>query len=353
MKENRVIAALLAFICAVLLVLVLKTLKTIFIPLAFAILTYEVLKPLVQYAARKKIPTALSLTIIMLAAFFIIYLLGVIIYANINIFVEEFPRYEASLRKTLETTLNNINLPMEEFQEYFSATDLGKSLSKISITSTISSSLGSFFTFLGYALLILIFTIFIFSGQMVTAEKLTTAFNSERAEKLSVILTVIQKKVRIYLITKIFISAMTAAVGMGFMLLFGVDFVVFGGLLLFALNFIPNIGSVAATAFPALICFIEYGYSWRLPGLLVCLISVQMFFGNFLEPIVMGRGLNLSPLVVILSLIFWGWVWGIIGMVIAVPLTSTLVIVFENIEPLRPIAILMSGSKTAIQSVET
>ncbi len=350
MKETRIIAALLAFICAVLLVLVLKALKTIFIPLAFALLLYEVLKPVVDFAARRKAPLPVSLTVILLVVFFTFYLLGLVVYANVNMFVDEFPRYELSLRQTLETTLERLNMPLEQFTQYLSGTDIGKSLGNISLTSTISTSLGSFFTFLGYVLLVLIFMIFIFSGQSLTTDKLNQAFNTERALRVSLILGVIQSKVRTYLLTKIFISAMTAAVSVGFILLFGVDFAVFAGLLIFTLNFIPNIGSIIATAFPILICFVEYGYSWRVPGLLVCLVSVQMFFGNFLEPFLMGRGLNLSPLVVILSLIFWGWVWGIIGMVIAVPLTSTLVIVFENIEPLRPIAIMMSGSKTSIQT---
>jgi len=71
--------------------------------------------------------------------------------------------------------------------------------------------------------------------------------------------------------------------------------------------------------------------------------ALQMTMGNVIEPRVMGFSLNLSPLLIIVSLIFWGWLWGIWGMILAVPLTATAKILFENIEPLQPISVLMSG----------
>ena len=352
-KENQIIAALLGFISAVLLVVVLKSLQAFFIPLAFAILLYEVLRPVVDFAGEKlRVPMWLSLAVMTLFSFFIIYLSGLLVYANVNKFVAEFPRYEASLEQTLETTLQQINLPMEDFQAYITSTDMASRLEGIDVTSIVSSTLGSFFTFLGYFILVLILTLFIFSGPK-TAQRLAIAFPRERAKKISLILNAIRSKVRKYLIVKIFISAMTGLTGVAFTLMFNVDFAIFAGLLLFAFNFIPNIGSIVASAFPVLICFLEYGYSWKVPGLAIAMTATQMFYGNYLEPVLMGRWLNLSPLVVILSLIFWGWVWGIIGMVIAVPLTSTFIIVFENVPSLRPLAVLMSGGKSISPAEET
>jgi predicted PurR-regulated permease PerM len=212
------------------------------------------------------------------------------------------------------------------------------------LATVISSALGTFFNFLGYVLLILIITIFLLSGQLKIAQKIEKAFDSERAKQIILLIKTIQRRVQTYLIAKTFIGLMTAVVGTVMILLFGVDFAIVAGLLIFILDFIPNIGSTIATIFPLLICFVQYGYSWKLPLLALCLIANQMFFSNLVSPMLMGRGLNLSPLVIILSLIFWGWVWGIVGMILAVPLTSTLVIIFENIETLKPIAVLMSGS---------
>ena len=346
MKENRIIAALLGFICVVVMVIALKALKTIFIPMIFAVLLSIVLSPVIRFLRKFKIPTGISLTIVTLGVFLIFYLLGLVVYSGAASFAQGFPKYEASLRSTLETTLERINLPMEQFQEYFNSMDWQENLKKISIGSTISSTLGSFATFIGYVILILLLTLFILAGQMNIGEKVWRAYKTEKARIISEVLGDIQVSVQTYLITKLFISAMTAVVGVIFIIIFGVDFAIIAGVLLFVFNFIPNIGSILATIFPILICFVEYGYSWKVPGLAVCLIATQMIFGNVIEPLLMGRGLNLSPLIVILSLIFWGWVWGIVGMVLAVPLTATLVIICEHIEPLRPIAILMSGSKT-------
>ncbi|MBC8278282.1 MAG: AI-2E family transporter [FCB group bacterium] len=346
MRESRLIATFLGIITSVLMVLVLQQLKTVFIPLIFAVLLSIMLAPAIKFLSRFKIPHGISLTVVILAVFFLIYLLGSVIYASVASFTTEFPKYEASLQNTLETTLDKVDLQLEGFQEDFYDIDWGKQLKKISIGSTISSTLGTFLTFLGYTLLILVFTIFLLSGQIHLSDKVRIAFEGAQAAKILSVIRSIQSKVQTYLLTKVFISFLTALVSLIFMLIFGVDFVVVAAVLIFALNFIPNIGSIIATAFPILICFVEYGYNWRVPVLTALLFGTQMIFGNVIEPLMMGRGLNLQPIVVILSLIFWGWVWGIVGMVLAVPLTSTLVIVCESIDSLRPVAILMSGSKT-------
>ena len=344
MTESKIIVALLGVIVAVLLVIVLQTLKTIFIPLIFAVLLSIMLRPAIKFLQKYKIPTGISLTVVMLAVFALLYLFGSIIYAGGAAFKEDFPKYETTLRTTLETTLDKINIQQEEFQQYFYSIDWKKHLDKFSIGSTVSSTLGSFFTFLGYTLLILVFTIFLLSGQIHLSDKIRLAYDDYRSSMILAVIRSIQSKVQTYLLTKVFISAATALVGFICVLAFGVDFAIISAVLLFVLNFIPNIGSIAASAFPVVICFVEYGYSWRVPGLAICLIATQMTFGNIIEPMVMGRGLNLQPIVVILSLIFWGWVWGIVGMVLAVPLTSTFLIVCESIKPLRPLAVLMSGS---------
>ena len=346
MRETRIIAAFLGIITAALMVLVLQQLRTVFIPLIFAVLLSIMLKPAIRYLSRFKIPHGISLTVVILAVFFLIYLLGSVIFASVTSFTQEFPKYEASLRTTLETTLEKADLQMDDFQQYFYELDWGEQLKKISIGSTISSTLGSFLTFVGYTLLILVFTIFLLSGQIHLSDKVRVAFDGAMSTKILGVIRTIQNKVQTYLLTKVFISFLTALVSLIFMLIFGVDFLIVAAVLIFALNFIPNIGSIIATAFPILICFVEYGYNWRVPVLTALLFGTQMVFGNVVEPLLMGRGLNLQPIVVILSLIFWGWVWGIVGMVLAVPLTSTFVIVCESIDSLRPVAVLMSGSKT-------
>jgi predicted PurR-regulated permease PerM len=122
-----------------------------------------------------------------------------------------------------------------------------------------------------------------------------------------------------------------------------VDFPLIWGLLAFVLNYIPNIGSVIAVLFPFFLSLLQFD-SLTVPLLVLLLLGgIQMLMGNVVEPRIMAYSLNLSPLLILVSLIFWGWLWGLLGMMLAVPLTATVKIITENIEPLRPLSMLMTG----------
>ena len=126
----------------------------------------------------------------------------------------------------------------------------------------------------------------------------------------------------------------------------GVDFAIFWGLVAFVLNFIPNLGSIIAAVPTTLLAMVQIGVG---RGLLVALgyLVVNMVIGNFIEPHLMGRRLGLSTLVVVLSLVFWGWVWGPIGMLLSVPLTMVVKIMLENTEEFRWVAVLLGDSREA------
>jgi predicted PurR-regulated permease PerM len=125
-------------------------------------------------------------------------------------------------------------------------------------------------------------------------------------------------------------------------MLFGIHFAVLWGVLAFALNFIPNIGSLISVVPPVAITLFQTGSVTKTLVVAGILITIQMVVGNVVEPKVMGRGLNLSPLVVLLSLLFWGWMWGIAGMLLSVPLTAAIKIGMEQLDSTRPIARLMA-----------
>ena len=126
----------------------------------------------------------------------------------------------------------------------------------------------------------------------------------------------------------------------------GVDFAIFWGLVAFVLNFIPNLGSIIAAVPTTLLAMVQIGVG---RGLLVALgyLIVNMVVGNLIEPHLMGRRLGLSTLVVVLSLVFWGWVWGPIGMLLSVPLTMVVKIMLENTEEFRWVAVLLGDSRAA------
>ena len=138
-------------------------------------------------------------------------------------------------------------------------------------------------------------------------------------------------------------SLITAVAG-GLIIYFcRIDFVILCTILIFFFNFIPSFGSIISTAFPVLIGLMQYGFTSRIVILASGLMAMNFIFGNAEEPLFAGKKLNLSPVVILISLIFWGWLWGVVGMILAVPLTSTLKIFFENVESLQLAAAVMSA----------
>lgn len=126
------------------------------------------------------------------------------------------------------------------------------------------------------------------------------------------------------------------------MFFFGLDFFVFWAFLIFLFNYIPNVGSIIAVFFPVTFSLIQYESVSLTMIFLVLMIGAQVLMGNFIEPRLMGNKLNLSPLVILISLIFWGTLWGPIGMLLSVPIMVMINIVLAHIEVTRPIAILLS-----------
>jgi len=341
-KPSQTATIFLGIIVTVILVIVLRELRAIFIPLFFAILLSFLFGPWVRRLVEKKVPQWIVLTLLMVVIFLIIQLLGTLIYTSAASFVGEFPKYEERLTPMFQDALKALNIQQQDVQEYLDRFDWGKAISQFSVTKVMSRTLGTFMNFIMNIVLVLIFMLFILAGWTRLHRRIERAFEPERARRIANVIDSVEHRVQTYLLTKTIISLGTAIVGIGILLVFGIDFVVICALLLFLLSYIPNIGSVIASLLPILLCFLEFGLTWRIVFLTASIIALQMFFGNVLEPMMMGKGLNLSPVVVMLSLIFWGWVWGILGMIMAVPLTATVKIVFEEIESLRPIAILMS-----------
>jgi len=121
------------------------------------------------------------------------------------------------------------------------------------------------------------------------------------------------------------------------------DLAEFWALLIFALNYIPYIGAWLGVIFPTLLAAAQFGDPGRVFGIAAALAVVQFTTGSVLEPRVMGRGLNLSPVIMLLSLAFWGTVWGVVGMLLAVPLMVVIMIVCAHVDSLRPVAVLLSA----------
>jgi AI-2 transport protein TqsA len=341
--ELTQIKLFLGFIASVIAVIILQQLRNIFIPFFMSLLLYFFFNGVVKRLLRLKVPKVLVLSFLLVFIFILFYFFGVLIYSSVSSFIDKFPSYSGKIVETVKSIFAQLQIPFSDFQEYLSKNDWTKNIDPSSITSLISGTFGSFATFIGNLALVLLFLMFMLAGRNALSERVSKAFNVNRADKIQFLINSIEDQVQHYLLIKTFVSFTTGVV-CGIILFAGrFDFVLFSSLLIFVLNFIPSFGSIIATLFPIVIGFLQFGFSIRVVLVAGGLMLTQFVIGNIFEPKITGKSLNLSPIVILMSLIFWGYVWGIVGMMLAVPLTSALKIVFHNIPTLRPIAELISA----------
>jgi len=192
--------------------------------------------------------------------------------------------------------------------------------------------------------LVLIYVLFLMLEQSTFKRKLAKMFPDQGQQgSILSILSHAQEDIQTYLWIKTVTSSITGAISYFVLLLVGVDFAGFWAFTIFLLNFIPTVGSIIATFFPALLALIQFDTFNEFFIVLIGVGAVQLAVGNFLEPKMMGSTLNVSPLVVMLSLTLWGSIWGIAGMFLSVPITVMMMIVFAHFERTRYLAVLLSG----------
>jgi predicted PurR-regulated permease PerM len=193
-------------------------------------------------------------------------------------------------------------------------------------------------------LMILLFAVFIFIEEIHLSNKLDQifVFSPKKLKKINATLHDIEWSVARYLGIKTLISLLTGFLSYVVFLFFNLDFAIFWAFLIFLLNFIPTIGSLLATLFPGVFCLLQFGDFSTAFSLFFIVGFIQVLIGNFLEPKWLGNSMNISPLLSIISLVFWGMIWGTTGMVISVPITVVLLIILSQFESTKSIAILLS-----------
>lgn len=346
-KDMRITNVFLGMIVIFAAGVLLHELQSVVLPFILAIFLSYIFKPMMLTLRRRRIPSAVALLVVFVVISGLFFGLSAIIYSSFESFVREAPKYENKLALILrESTLvlDELAARLNIKPEHFSLTDL---VDLSALTGVITAGAGSFVSGVGNVVLILLLMFFILAGSGDLVAKLRYAFTEKHSDQLAAMIESIDLKVRQYLIAKTLISLGTGAITTVILLIFGVDFALLWGFLAFLLNFIPNIGSIVAVIFPILIALLQFDSASTALILLVLLVTTQMLMGNVIEPKLMEFSLDLSPLLVLVALIFWGWLWGIWGMILAVPIMSIVKIVFENVESLKPIGIVMSGKPPA------
>lgn len=332
-----------AFFAAIFLIFVLKELRQIFIPFFIALFFYFMLHEVVHQFVSRKVPKTIVLIGLVLVIFVCLGLLGLLIFTGAASFIENFPAYSEKIIQLVKNLSASLKLPMIDVQQYIANIDWENIFNPQQITALVSATIGNFTNFIGNLLLVLILLMFMLGEKTPMVTRIAMALSKGQGRELQRIVSSIDAGVRHYLFIKTLMSLFTALLAAAILIIGGVDFVIFSALLIFLLNYIPTIGSLLGTAFPVLIAFLRYGFCLRLVLITAGLMIMGFIMGNVVEPQVMGSKLDLSPIIIVLALIFWGWLWGGVGLFLAVPITSALRIILENIPELKPLAAAMSG----------
>jgi len=326
----------------------LKLAQAIVLPLLLAVFISILSAPILSWLKEKKVPNSVSLLIILLLIGIFGLLFAYIIGSSAGDFSNNIDFYEAQLKDKL----SHFYTQFERFGFNLEGIQLNEILNPSKIIRFISSGLNQIGNVLTKSLLILIVVGFILleATSMESKIKFIAQKRSAKTQKVKAFIKEFIKKVNKYMFIKTGISLLTGALITLFLVMYKIHYPVLWGFLAFILNFIPNIGSMIAAIPVIILAIIQFNFAKALL-VLVTYVLINFIFGNIIEPKFMGQGLGLSPLIVFISLIFWGWLFGPIGMLLATPLTMVVKIALVSNDSTRWVAILI-GSESELPKPE-
>lgn len=347
-NDQRTPGTFALIVIATLLVAVgLYLMRPVVLPLILAIFFSALARPL-QLKLQRFLPSwaALGLTVLVSAA--ILVALPLVFAANLQTVIAKLPAYGPRLQEIIADVigvLKNAGLDV-------AALDLQSQQTTDVIINVITSSAAGIVDFLGQVVLVIFLMVFLLAEANILKDKLAIALKPTNHATVMASFASMQDRIQSYVQTKTLFSALNAGAAGIFTWILGIDFAVIWALLTFILYYIPTFGTLIATFPPVLLALIQFESPTTAIVCLIGLIVIFNLLGNVVEPRFLGKTLSLSPLVVFVSLIFWGWFFDVVGFVLSVPLTVALGIICEHIPSLRPIAVLIADKPRRPPEIE-
>jgi AI-2 transport protein TqsA len=320
----------------------LKELAPLLRPLILAVFLAYTIVP-VHRRLSQWVPSRLAGPILALLAAVAVLGMAVLVYENLVALRGELPRLIDRATGLVEAVRvwSRDHLPAWIF-ELASHPNRAEADTAARLKAIASSLVNAAAGFLAEALVVGFYLIFMLIEAGHFPRRVQAGFAPEQADRVLGIVGSINRAMASYLRAKALASLVTALPVVAILWAFGVPFPGMWGVLVFVGNFIPYVGSLVAFALPVLLAFLELEPVWRPLAVLMLLVLVHVVTNNLVEPRLTAQAVDLSPLVVLVALAFWTLCWGIVGMVLAVPLTVMLKIVWESIALTRPLARLMA-----------
>jgi predicted PurR-regulated permease PerM len=318
--------------------MVLTLTSGVFIPLVVAWFMLQVFRPIISLGRKIRLPQVLNV-ILVFAVFFGICVIGInFCTTQIVAFNRAFTEYYSKLNDMTFAIMKALQIPPESLPRISWMDILGRYLRNI---SEVVFALSSKFV------LTMVFLMFMLLEAPFLNNKIDRAFSGSNATRIKKIMSSVTDQISRYLGTLALISLATGACAWLGLEIMGVELAAGWGVLTFLLNFIPTVGSIIATIPPVLMAVLQFSPGFVRPiFVLLMLGTIQMTIGNVITPKVVGDRLGLSPVVILLSLLLWGLIWGIPGALLSVPIASIIKIVCENVPTLKPIAVMMGSGES-------
>lgn len=244
------------------------------------------------------------------------------------------PTYQRNFVRVIERIF--ASFPLEE------PPSIRMLLREINIPAMVTPLARGLTGFLGRGVLIIVYVLFLFMEQRSFERKFTVLVKPERLDEFNSMIGRIDKDIRMYIGIKTAMSLITGILSYIILRIVGLDFASFWAFTIFLFNFIPTVGSIVATIIPSLLALVQFENFQPFIIVFIGITAIQQLIGNFLDPRLMGDRLNLSPLVILLSLALWSCIWGIAGMFFCVPITSIVMLILSHFPQCNIIAVLLS-----------
>ena len=337
MKASRITSSLLIAFAFVLICIYGKDL---IVPFVLALIFWFLIKEIRDMLNRidfinEKIPNIVLNIFGFAFIFLIIGAIVKILSINIQQLSTKLPLYQNNITQITEIINSTFNIDIINLTKKF--------LGEFEYTKLLSNLFSSLTDIFGDAFLIIIYTLFLLLEEPFFSKKIKAIYtNTDNQKEVNLVLRQLDKSIGRYLSLKTLISFLTGLFSYFALLFIGLDAPLFWAFLIFLMNYIPTIGSMIATLFPAIFAMLQFGE--LMPGIwtLALVGIIQLIIGNYVDPRLTGNTLNVSPLVVILGLMFWGAIWGIIGMILSVPISVAMIIIFAEFPRTQSIAILLT-----------
>lgn len=348
MKDLKTTNTLLLIIVIPLIFYLLKMLSFIFIPLVLSMFIALLFLPLMRWLNKKKVPKTISILIVILIITGALKLGGELIRLSSN----EILSTEGFFFEKAETKLINLIVSIEDF---FGIERLkGENvLIHYFSNNNILEKFGSTFDFISHTLSMTLMTVFfviLLLSESINFQKLlnSTLFKLEYSSVKTFMK--IEKDIIKFVKVKFIISLFT---GIGFglaCLFFDISFPIFWGLFAFFINFIQMVGSVISVLLLSLFAFVEIDPTGTLLFFILTITAVQVLMGGVLEPIFMGKTFSVNVMTILVMLMFWGFIWGVPGLIMSIPITVFIKIILEQFPKTKVVASLMAGSDIKVNN---